>query len=254
MSTGTDGFLAPRGLLVDEKFCCRTVDFADIYKALQSTENLPHSDAKLQTVGFTNTGFNAVYYRRVTDVCDYVIAAGVGVRKDYDRIFDGLAELYKDPDDVSLRQQIDRTIKDRVETLRMLSDVAAAVKTDMTSAVYNIIENQGRLGDMARPLQDSSTISKVLREADGNDEDYRQDMEAVQNLLKIMADQKMEDQSGPTLSDLEKLLGGAAAILSDMTSLHEAFEEDAKPGLDLVLNLEKNNLIDMWDNLVREGI
>lgn len=138
---------------------------------------------------------------------------------------------------MSLHRQIDQTIKDRVETLRILSDVAAAVKTDMTSAVQTIIENQAKLGEMEKPLQDSSTISELLRESDGDDEDYQQDMEAVQSLLvrcmhttiwpflffvldvrelraytghrskKIMADQKMEDQSGPTLSDLEKLLG-----------------------------------------------
>ncbi|KAI1205187.1 uncharacterized protein F4807DRAFT_471206 [Annulohypoxylon truncatum] len=240
-------------------------------------QKLPYTDQQLKTVGFTDAGFGAlyalylipiedtfykicsastetlVYYRKVTDVCDYVIAAGAGARKDYDIIFDGLAELYKDPDNESLHRQIDQTIKDRVETLRIISDVASTVKTDMTSSVRTIIENQAKLGEMEKPLQDSSTISKLLRESDGDDEDYQQDMEAVQSLLKIMGDQKMEDQSGPTLSDLEKLLGGAVAILSDMTSLQEEFEEDAKPGPDLVLNLEKNNLVEMWDSLVTEG-
>ncbi|KAH8157399.1 hypothetical protein CIB48_g10852 [Xylaria polymorpha] len=266
MPTSTDGFLAPRGLLVDNRFCCRTVAFADIYKALQSTENLPYTDQELQTVGFTGTGFSAVYYRKVTDVCEYVITAGASARNDYDIIFDGLAELYKDPDNESLQQQIHQTIRNRLETLRNLSDVAGGVKTDMTSSVQTIIENQTKLGEMAKPLQDTSTISELLREADGDEEDYQQDMEAVQSLLlceltahdghhskKIMADQKMEDQSGPTLSDLEKLLGAAVAILSDMSSLLEEFENDARPGPDLVLNLEKNNLIEMWDNLVTEG-
>lgn len=60
MPTPTDGFLAPRGLLVDKKFCCRTIAFADIHKALQSTENLPYTDQTLKTIGFTDTGFNAV--------------------------------------------------------------------------------------------------------------------------------------------------------------------------------------------------
>ncbi|KAI1744550.1 hypothetical protein F4680DRAFT_227999 [Xylaria scruposa] len=276
MPTSTDGFLTPRGLLVDSKFCCRTVAFADIYKALQSTENLPYTDQALQMVGFTSMGFGAlyvsylipiegafynicsastetlVYYRKVTDVCDYVITAGASARNDYDIIFDGLAELYKDPDNESLQQQIHQTIRDRVETLRIISDVAGGVKTDMTSSVQTIIENQAKLGEMAKPLQDTSTISELLKEADGDEEDYQQDMEAVQNLLKIMADQKMEDQSGPTLNDLEKLLGAAVAILSDISSLLEEFENDAHPGPGLVLNLEKNNLIEMWDNLVTE--
>ncbi|KAI1492873.1 hypothetical protein F5X96DRAFT_667233 [Biscogniauxia mediterranea] len=214
MPTATDGFLAPRGLLVDKKFCCRTVAFADIHNALQSTEKLPYTDQSLQTVGFTDTG---------TCVKDI--------------IFDGLAELYKDPDNESPHRQIDQNIKDRVETLRKISNVAAAVKTNMTSAVQTIIENQAKLEDMAKPLQDSSTISKLLRESDFDDEDYQQDFEALQSLLKIIADQKMEDQSGPTLGDLEKLLGGAVEILGNMILLQEGFEEDARPGPDLVLNI-----------------
>ncbi|KAJ8120947.1 hypothetical protein ONZ43_g2481 [Nemania bipapillata] len=310
MPTSADGFLSPRGLMVDNKFCCRTVAFADIYKALQSTENLPYDDQALRMVGFTDRGFGAlyvlylipikgafynicsastetlVYYRTVTDVCDYVITAGASARNDYDIIFDGLAELYKDPDNEGLQQQIHQTIGNRMEMLRILSDRADGVKADMTSSVQTIIENQAKLGEMAKPLQDTSTISDLLREADGDEEDYQQDMEAVQSLLlreltvhdahhskKIMADQKMEDQSGPTLSDLEKLLGeyipccvgttcpsltaegegAAVAILSDMSSLLEEFENDAKPGPDILLNANKNKLIEIWDNLVTEG-
>ncbi|KAI1661149.1 hypothetical protein F4813DRAFT_385685 [Daldinia decipiens] len=151
-----------------------------------------------------------------------------------DIIFDGLTELYKHPDNESLHQQIGQTIKDRV-------------------SVQAIIEHQARLGEMAKPIQDSSTISELLRESDGDDMDYQQDMEAVQNLLKIIADQKMEDQSSPTLSELEKLLGATAAILSDMTSPREEFEEAARPGPDLVLNLEKENLIEMWDYLCKNS-
>lgn len=60
MPTATDGFLAPRGLLVDKKFCCRTVAFGDIHKALQSTENLPCTDDSLQRLGFTDMGFSTV--------------------------------------------------------------------------------------------------------------------------------------------------------------------------------------------------
>ncbi|KAI1632214.1 hypothetical protein F4809DRAFT_656737 [Biscogniauxia mediterranea] len=210
MPTATDGFLAPRGLLVDKKFCCQTVSFADIHNALQNTEKLPYTDQSLKTVGFTDTGFNAVYYGKVTEVCDYVITAGACARNDYDIIFDGLADLYKDPDNESLHRQIDQTIKHRVEALRKISNVAASVKTGMTNAVKTIIENQAKLGDVARPLHDSSTISELLRESDRDDEDYQQDMEALQSLLKIMANQKMEDQSGPTLGDLEKLLGWQA--------------------------------------------
>lgn len=99
-----------------------------------------------------------------------------------DVIFDGLAELYKDPDNESLHRQINQTIRGRVETLRIISDVAAAVQMGMTSAVQTIIENQAKLGEIAKPLQDSA-VSELLRKSDRDDEDYQQDMEAVQNLL-----------------------------------------------------------------------
>ncbi|KAJ8130450.1 hypothetical protein O1611_g3180 [Lasiodiplodia mahajangana] len=206
MPTSTDGFLALGRLLADNKFCCRTVAFADIYKALQITGNLPYTDQELQTVGFvcSATQETLVYYRKFTDVYDYVVTAGASVRNDYacvkDIIFDGLAGLIKDPDNESLQQQIHQTIRNRVETPRNLPDA--------------------KLGEMAKPLQGTSAISELLREADGDEEDYQQDMGGSAEPLKA-----------------------AVAILSDMSWLLEEFENDARPGPDLVLNLEKNNLI-----------
>ncbi|KAI1496479.1 hypothetical protein F5X99DRAFT_414051 [Biscogniauxia marginata] len=262
MSTKADEFLSPRGLLINDKFCCGVASFSQIYKALQSVEKLPRDDQSLQYLGFTDTGLQAIQvasndagvgYRKVLDVCDRALDVGSTARQDYDVIFDGLEELYNDPDNESLHRQVDQMIRGRLSNMDILSSVAASTKELITSSTEAIIEHQKKLGPLAKPLQDSSHISKLLRERDHDDEDYQQDIDAVQIILKIMADQKMEDQSGPTLSDLEQLLGGVTAILSDITELRDKFESAARPGPDLVLNLRKENLIKHWDYLVKEG-
>ncbi|KAI1776744.1 hypothetical protein F4818DRAFT_440142 [Hypoxylon cercidicola] len=274
MSTNTNEYLSPRGLLVNNKFCCDVPSFSQINDALQDVEKLPASDAAMQRF-FTDTGFPTIYmylspiieqfqeiqttsailrvaYRTVIEVCDRAIELGSSVRPDYDTIFDGLGELYNDPDNETLHRQIHDVLQERFYNMDNFSNIAAGTREDITSSTETLIEQQKHLEVLAKPLQDSSQIDELLHERDHTEEDVQEDMAGVQSILNTIAGQKMDDQSVPTLSDLEQLLGGVAAILSDITQLRDDFENDARPGPDLVLNLRKEDLIEEWDNLVRE--
>ncbi|KAI0531558.1 hypothetical protein GGR58DRAFT_508370 [Xylaria digitata] len=275
MSTDAEKFLSPRGLLINNKFCCDVLSFSKIDKVLESNQSLPYNDQGLQYMGFTTMGIQTLYtylwpileefyeiqvqsnnarssYRSVIDICNRAIELGSSARQDYDIIFDGLEELYNDPDNEDLYNKVHRAIRDRLDNTNIFSDIATAVREDITSSTQGLIDHQTKLLPLAKPLRDSSSVSDMLHDGDPSEEDVQDDMNAVQKLLETVDGQKMEDQSGLTLDDLEKLLGAAVAILSDITTLRDNFEDDARPGPHLVLNLRKENLIEQWDDLVKE--
>ncbi|KAB8076622.1 hypothetical protein BDV29DRAFT_154485 [Aspergillus leporis] len=61
MSTNTE-FLSPRGLLIEDTFCCDGPSFRELYDALLSTQNLPASDDQIcSKSGLTVTEYRTLY-------------------------------------------------------------------------------------------------------------------------------------------------------------------------------------------------
>ncbi|KAI0453829.1 hypothetical protein F5B21DRAFT_504922 [Xylaria acuta] len=270
-----EGFLSPRDLLINQKFCCDGLNFTELTNGLLAAENLPASETELRyKTGLSDTGIQALYTiiwpivekfqeiqnrsvnlrvgcRSVKDVCDRTLDLASTAKQDYDVVFDDLEKLFNDSDNDSLRQQVDKTINDRLYTIDIVKDVAEEVVNILRSSTSDIIELQSKLGDLGNALS-SPDIEGMLADRDPTEEDVQNDLAALTVLQGIIKNQNMQDQSGPSLNNLEVLLGAVDGLTSDLSGLRQSIQDSAQPGPGLLLDVEEAKVLEQWDLLRAE--
>ncbi|KAK5994344.1 hypothetical protein PT974_04818 [Cladobotryum mycophilum] len=277
-----ESFLSPRGFLVNNgsRFVCDGPNFSKLQQATQATLNLPYNDGGIRyRVGFTDRGMQELYvdiiipvmeefykitnqsmalesgYRSVGDVCNVILELSATAQIDYDEIFDALKRLYGDESgNDSLREEVQAKMKERIDKLKSLSNLATITTDNLREAIGNVNEAQIRVKIIDSELGSQSIIQRLreCHEGERNSDDFDTDCSAVEILKGIIAKQNMQDDSGASLANLQLAVGAAFEIWNDLTALSDFVAEHTEPGPGPLLNLQKNKLLEMWSNLATE--
>jgi len=273
--SSNEGFLSPRNLLINQKFCCDGPTFTELTNALWAAQDLPASESMLgYKTGLSLTGIQALYSivwpivekfqeiqrssanlrigcQRVKDVVDRTLDLASTAKQDYDIIFDDLEKLFNDPGNDSLRQQVEKTISDRLGNLDALKGVSEDAENLLRTSTSEITEIQSKLGVLSNALS-SPDVEDMLADRDPTPEDVQDDLAAVSILQDIIKNQNMQDQSGPSLNNLQILLGAVDALAGDLSGLRQSIQESTQPGPGLLLNVQKAKVLEQWDLLRAE--
>ena len=126
-----------------------------------------------------------------------------------DELFDGLAKLYEDPSNDSLRVKVTATIADRLNNVSNLSDLATITKEDMNDSTINATVSQATLDQLSDNLQNPE-VEKLLREYVSDPEDLQGNLDAVIWTRNTISGIDVNDSCGPPLDDLGKAVGECA--------------------------------------------
>ncbi|KAI1735894.1 hypothetical protein F4680DRAFT_452556 [Xylaria scruposa] len=257
------GFLSPRGLLINRRFCCKGSNFTELTTAVRTVEDLPASEAMLSyQTGLSDNGlralrrivwpiiekFQEIGCQKFKDACDLTLGIASTARSDYDAIFNGLEKLFLDPNNTDLRQHVDITISHRLANINALKGISEEAIDLLRSSTNETIEIQKKLGNIASALS-SSDVYDMLASRNLTQEDIRNDLAAVSIIQNMIEEQDMEDQSGPLLGDLEVLIGAVSAITGDLSGLRQSILDSTQPGPSLLLNIERVKVLELWENL-----
>ncbi|QYS94603.1 hypothetical protein H0G86_001932 [Trichoderma simmonsii] len=272
-----ESFLSPRGLLVNNNsnFVCHGPNFSKLQQATQATLRLPYDDQKLRYVaGFTDKGMQELYsdvlipimddfYKVYThsqlspvipnnNAADYQPIYGFG-----NKIFDALERLYgHESDNDSLREEVQAKMKERIDKLASLSDIATDVTNSLRDAIGNVTEAQILVKKIGADLSSQDTIERLraCHEGERDLEDFDDDCNALGILQDIIDKQNMQDDSGGSMNNLQHAVGATVDIWNDLTALSTYVAEHTKPGPGPLLDLQKNKLLEMWSDLATEGM
>ncbi|EHK19965.1 uncharacterized protein TRIVIDRAFT_224149 [Trichoderma virens Gv29-8] len=242
-----ENLLSPRGLLVNNNssFVCDGPNFSKLQQATQATLDLPYDDQGMSyVVGFTDKGTQELYsdilipamndfykitnqsmalesgYRSVGDVCKAIIELSAAAPADYDAIFDALERLYEDEsDNGSLRDEVQAKMKERIDKLNSLSNLATDVTDNLRDAIGNVTEAQILVKQIGTALDSQSIIDRLreCHQGDNDSEDFDIDCNAVRILKGIIDKQNMQDDSGGSMENLQH---AAPQSTSGMISRH----------------------------------
>ncbi|KAE8148377.1 hypothetical protein BDV25DRAFT_141849 [Aspergillus avenaceus] len=270
-----NGFLSPRTLLIDNNFCYEQTSFQQLYDAILSLQNLPSTGEEVGNKGgLTQLGQMSlaiymdqiaaavqkvqasantlrVMYMNILTVCDKTLVVSSTVKDDYDAIFNGLEELFNDPDNQTLQKRVDTTIQTRLENITFLAHSAQGTTDGIRESTLQTIDNQLELRTLSDGLS-SSAIEERLRESRYSEEDLQHDLAAVAAIQNLFSEQNMQDQSATSINNMEVLLGAVSAISSDISNLRESIQESAQPGPELLLDLDEAKLLELWSHLTDE--
>ncbi|KAL6834910.1 hypothetical protein V8C40DRAFT_233086 [Trichoderma camerunense] len=277
-----DTFLSPRGLLVNNNsnFVCHGPNFSKLQQATQATLRLPYDDQRIRYVaGFTDKGMQELYsdilipimddcykiinqsmvlesgYRSVGDVCKLILELAATAQMDYDKIFDALERLYgHESDNDSLREEVQVKMRERIDKLASLSDIATDVTNNLRDAIGNVTEAQILVKKIGADLSSQSTIERLraCHEGERDSEDFDDDCNALGILQGIIDKQNMQDDSGGSMDNLQHAVGATVDIWNDLTALSTYVAEHTQPGPGPLLDLQKNKLLEMWSDLATE--
>ncbi|KAI0007798.1 hypothetical protein F4779DRAFT_619205 [Xylariaceae sp. FL0662B] len=261
------GFLSPRQLLVHGAFCCDGPSFNQLVGVLSRAQNLPASGQLYfcELSGLTDRGFQAldditwpilekfqdIGCVNVKDICGKTLDLSKAAKEDYDALFAALYELFSDPTNETLRDKVNQTIDSRLYAIGNLKDKAEMTTQFINDSTKEMIEYQDKLEKLSKAL-DGPDVPGLLREGGEDETDVQDDLVAVTRIQAMISGVNMKDQSGPSLSNLETLLGGIAAITADLSNLRQTIEEDAHPDDSVLLGVEKDKVLELWNDLRKE--
>ncbi|KAJ5943524.1 hypothetical protein N7516_003692 [Penicillium verrucosum] len=173
-----------------------------------------------------------------------------------DEIFDGLKRLYGDEsDNESLRAEIQEKIKQRLDVVNGMSGNAKDTSDNLVVAIRNINDAQEWAKKVGVDLAKQTTVDRLRRCHEGESdaqEEFESDVLALERLKGIIAKQNMQDDSSASLVDLQLAVGAAFDIAGDLAALTEYITNNTEPGPGPLLNLEQNELLEMWSDLAVE--
>ncbi|PNP49638.1 hypothetical protein THARTR1_09649 [Trichoderma harzianum] len=145
-------------------------------------------------------------------------------------------------------------MKERIDKLTSLSNMATEVTNTLRDAIGNVTEAQILVKKIGADLSSQSIIERLRKchEGERNSEDFDTDCNAVGILQGIIEKQNMQDDSGGSMDNLEHAVGAATDIWNDLTALSTYVAENTEPGPGPLLNLHKNKLLEMWSDLASE--
>ncbi|QPH19790.1 hypothetical protein C2857_005084 [Epichloe festucae Fl1] len=220
--------------------------------------------ANVSSINMSNTIpiFNTqVGYHDVGTLCDKISVLAAAAPKDYDEIFDGLARLYKDEaHNVELRNAIKAKIDARLADIRAASSSGTANRNALADFTDAIDLAQGQLQYFSQHLNWAEVYSRIVQKflsswiGEGQNvwSEIALNITAFSLIRAWISQLELTGGTASSLRELQEAVGGIAEIDGDLISLRKYIEENTEPGPNPILNLQKGNIVEMWEELDRE--
>ncbi|EFY95153.1 hypothetical protein X797_010136 [Metarhizium robertsii] len=256
-------YLTPRGLLVNKNFVCQGPSFSSLFLAINKMLDVPHSkETMAQEFNFSNDAFDVIHsnagklktaYRDVGDVCDRILVLSASAPEDYNKLFDDLARLYKDEsDNEALRKSVKEQIDARLAGINNVSTKATATRAVLATSTDAVTLAQDQLKQVGAQLNTEAIYRRLL-------EAFMPDMVKIAmnnfaiNMMRAWIGQiQLTDGTAASLVELQKAVGAIAEIDMDLISLRKYVEENTTPGPSPILDLQKGNILEKWEDLDKE--
>uniref|UniRef100_A0A1Y1N564 Uncharacterized protein n=1 Tax=Photinus pyralis TaxID=7054 RepID=A0A1Y1N564_PHOPY len=270
-------YLTPRGLLVNKNFVCQGPSFSSLFLAINKMMDVPHSkETMAQEFNFSNDAFDVLLdvledclkymteihsnagklktaYRDVGDVCDRILVLSASAPEDYNKLFDDLARLYKDEsDNEALRKSVKEQIDARLAGINNVSTKATATRAVLANSTDAVTLAQDQLKQVGAQLNTEAIYRRLL-------EAFMPDMVKIAmnnfaiNMMRAWIGQiQMTDGTAASLTELQKAVGAVAEVDMDLISLRKYVEENTTPGPSPILDIQKGNILEKWEDLDKE--
>ncbi|KAB8229586.1 uncharacterized protein BDW43DRAFT_314786 [Aspergillus alliaceus] len=264
-------FLSPRDLLVDDHFCLTLTSFRKLANIIKSTENLPRDDESLrQKTGFWESGYQILYiylnpiaqqfltvqqvalglneaYNYTGTICDNALTLCASAPDDYDKIFTDIEALRQDPDNVTLRDRVQKEVQDRLYWVQILRDGATGWSDDLRSYTLQAEDCEAAVQTLAAPFQGSALRDRLTSEDDQGS--LQDDLDALGNVQSLLEGFSMVEDMSASLQEVEKMAGSATLIADDIQNLVDYIQKHADPDDNPLGGLVERKLLDKWATL-----
>ncbi|KID60979.1 hypothetical protein MAN_09263, partial [Metarhizium hybridum] len=256
-------YLTPRGLLVNKNFVCQGPSFSSLFLAINKMLDVPHNkETMAKEFNYSNDVFDVIHsnagklkaaYRDVGDVCDRILVLSASAPEDYNKLFDDLARLYKDEsDNEALRKSVKEQIDARLAGINNVSTKATATRAVLATSTDAVTLAQDQLKQVGAQLNTEAIYRRLL-------EAFMPDMVKIAmnnfaiNMMRAWIGQiQLTDGTAASLVELQKAVGAVAEIDMDLISLRKYVEENTTPGPSPILDLQKGNILEKWEDLDKE--
>ncbi|KHN97470.1 uncharacterized protein MAM_04485 [Metarhizium album ARSEF 1941] len=200
-----------------------------------------------------NAGKLKTAYRDVGAVCDAILVLSAAAPQDYNKLFDDLARLYKDEsDNEALRDSVKRQIDARLTGIRNVSTKATATRAVLANSTDAVQLAQEQLKQVSAQLNTEAIYRRLL-------EAFMPDMVKIAmnnfaiNMMRGWIGQiQLTEGTAASLTELQKAVGAVAEIDMDLIDLRKYVEENTSPGPGPILDLQKGNILEKWEDLDKE--
>ncbi|KJK81397.1 hypothetical protein H634G_02655 [Metarhizium anisopliae BRIP 53293] len=270
-------YLTPRGLLVNKNFVCQGPSFSSLFLAINKMLDVPYNkETMAKEFNYSNDVFDVLLdvledclkymaeihsnagklkaaYRDVGDVCDRILVLSASAPEDYNKLFDDLARLYKDEsDNEALRKSVKEQIDARLAGINNVSTKATATRAVLATSTDAVTLAQDQLKQVGAQLNTEAIYRRLL-------EAFMPDMVKIAmnnfaiNMMRAWIGQiQLTDGTAASLVELQKAVGAVAEIDMDLISLRKYVEENTTPGPSPILDLQKGNILEKWEDLDKE--
>ncbi|KAK8920143.1 hypothetical protein VCV18_008978 [Metarhizium anisopliae] len=247
-------YLTPRGLLVNKNFVCQGPSFSSLFLAINKMLDVPYNkETMAKEFNYSNDVFDVAAYRDVGDVCDRILVLSASAPEDYNKLFDDLARLYKDEsDNEALRKSVKEQIDARLAGINNVSTKATATRAVLATSTDAVTLAQDQLKQVGAQLNTEAIYRRLL-------EAFMPDMVKIAmnnfaiNMMRAWIGQiQLTDGTAASLVELQKAVGAVAEIDMDLISLRKYVEENTTPGPSPILDLQKGNILEKWEDLDKE--
>lgn len=117
-------------------------------------------------------------YNYTDTVCSTALKLCSAAPDDYDKIFQDMEALRQDPDNDSLRDKVQKEIKDRKYEIDILKDRASAWSSNLRAYSLDAEDCETKVHQLAAPFQ-GTTLADMLKDEIFDPEDLQMDLDAL---------------------------------------------------------------------------
>ncbi|KAM0737835.1 hypothetical protein ACQRIT_007839 [Beauveria bassiana] len=252
-------FLSPRELLVND-----------------GNQNLPDSDVSLmQQAGFEEKAYGLVLasylqpiqiqfqtvrqvannlngqYNYTDTVCSTALKLCSAAPDDYDKIFQDMEALRQDPDNDSLRDKVQKEIKDRKYEIDILKDRASAWSSNLRAYSLDAEDCETKVHQLAAPFQ-GTALADMLKDEITDPEDLQMDLDALDWTKALLEGFAMIDDLQDSLQEVQKMAGASGLVADDIAVLLKYVEDHLDPEDNPLDGLVEATLLRKWKILEQD--
>ncbi|KAF5859664.1 hypothetical protein ETB97_002575 [Aspergillus alliaceus] len=186
-------------------------------------------------------------YNYTGTICDNALTLCASAPDDYDKIFTDIEALRQDPDNVTLRDRVQKEVQDRLYWVQILRDGATGWSDDLRSYTLQAEDCEAAVQTLAAPFQGSALRDRLTSEDDQGS--LQDDLDALGNVQSLLDGFSMVEDMSASLQEVEKMAGSATLIADDIQNLVDYIQKHADPDDNPLGGLVERKLLDKWATL-----
>ncbi|KAM3485162.1 hypothetical protein MY8738_001630 [Beauveria namnaoensis] len=133
--------------------------------------------------------------------------------------------LRQDPDNDSLRDKVQKEIKDRKYEIDILKDQADAWSSNLRAYSLDAEDCETKVHQLAAPFQ-GTTLADMLKDEIFDPEDLQMDLDALDWTKALLEGFAMIDDLQDSLQEVQKMAAGASGLVADDIAVLLKYVED----------------------------